>query len=244
MGDKETRARYARELVSFFKRRAMVLPEECILCAKHDVFLAAELAIARECAEDLPAPTEHLSDASRKRFEDLLEYLEMTETPYELARNLICHTPIWSDVCFELAIDGRRIAWGSRYGDLVRRLFPTAPFPAVGAVLQIASEGGTIKKTVPVRLRFSFIHIGDEAKRLSIRLAEDFKRVHVPLAQHIGIESLTEQLRIAEKSDSSYLLIMGRREALEGSAILRNRQTQEETILPIEGLAERLKAIV
>ena len=35
---------------------------------------------------------------------------------------------------------------------------------------------------------------------------------------------------------------MGRKEALEGSAILRNRQTQEETILPLEGLAERLKS--
>ena len=100
-----------------------------------------------------------------------------------------------------------------------------------------------MKKASLPRLRFSFIHIGDEAKRHSIRLAEDFKRAHVPLAQHIGIESLTEQLSIAEKSASTYLLIMGRREALENSAILRNRQTQEETILPLEGLAERLKAV-
>jgi len=100
MGDKETRARYARELGNFFKKRAHTLPEECITCAKRDAFEAAELAIARECAEDLPAPTEHLSDASRKRFEDLLEYLEMTETPYELARNLISRGNIWNDTCF------------------------------------------------------------------------------------------------------------------------------------------------
>jgi len=243
MGDKETRARYARELANFFKKRASTLPEEFATYAKQDAYLAAELAIAREYADDLPTPTEHLSDASRKRFEDLLEYLEMTETPYELARNLISRGGVWSDTCFEIVVAGQRVAWGSRYSDLARRFFPTAPFPAVGAVLVVASEGGTIKKTVPSRLRFSFIHIGDEAKRLSIRLAEDFKRAHVPLIQHIGIESLTEQLHIAEKSNNPYLLIMGRREALENSAILRNRQTQEETILPLEGLAERLKAV-
>lgn len=243
MGDKETRARYARELNTYFKKRGASLPEECVTCAKQDAFAAAELVIARECADDLPAPTEHLSDASRKRFEDLLEYLEMTETPYELARNLISRGGVWSDTCFEITAHGERVAWGSRYSDLAKRYFPSASFPAVGAVLQISSEGGVIKKPAAPRLRFSFIHIGDEAKRHSIRLAEEFKKAHVPLTQSIGLESLTEQMHLAESHGSPYLLIMGRREALENSAILRNCQTQQEKVLPLAGLAERLKAI-
>lgn len=242
MGDKETRARYARELGSFFKKRANVLPEECVNCARQDTFLAAELAIARECAEDLPAPTEHLSDASRKRFEDLLEYLEMTETPYELARNLISRGNVWNDTCFELVAGGRRIAWGSHYGDFTRHFFPSG-MSATGAVLQIASTGSVVKKASTARMRFSFVHIGDEAKRLSIRLAEDFRKARISLTQNIGVESLTEQIYLAERRESPYLLIMGRKEAMEGSAILRNRQTQEETILPLAGLIERLKAV-
>ncbi|HVB19785.1 MAG TPA: His/Gly/Thr/Pro-type tRNA ligase C-terminal domain-containing protein [Candidatus Paceibacterota bacterium] len=243
MGDKETRARYARELGNFFKKRSATLPEECIACAKRDTFEAAELAIEHEYADDLPAPTEHLSDASRKRFEDLLEYLEITETPYELAKNLISRGSTWSDTCFELTIGGNRIAWGSRYNDFTRHFFPGASVSAMGAVLQIASEGKIVARTRSTRLRFSFVHIGDEAKHLSIRLAEDFRKAHVSLAQDIGVESLTEQLHLAERRNSPYLLIMGRKEALEGSAILRNRQTQIETILPLTGLIERLKAI-
>lgn len=242
MGDKETRARYVRELSIFFKRRAETLPEECLSRAKEDVLSGAELAILRECAEDLPAPTEHLSDASRKRFEDLLEYLEMTETPYELARTLISRGPLWNDTCFEITVSGRRVAWGSRYNDLARHFFPSMPVSAVGAVFQAASEGSIVAKTRHQRLRFSFIHIGDEAKRLSIRLAEDFRRARVSLTQDIGVESLTEQLQLAERRDSPYLLIMGRKEALEGSAILRNRKTQEQTVLPLEGLIEHLKS--
>ena len=242
MGDRETRARYARELGIFFKKRANTLPEECIVCAKRDALEAAELAIAREYAEDLPSPTEHLSDASRKRFEDLLEYLEMTETPYELARDLLSRGNVWSDTCFEFVVGGRRVAWGSRYNDLARHFFPHAPFSATGAVLRVASEGAPAAKPAQPRFRFSFVHIGDEAKRLSIRLAEEFRHAHVSLTQDIGVESLTEQLNLAERRGSPYLLIMGRKEALEGSAILRNRQTQEETVLPLLGLAERLKA--
>ncbi|MDD3530991.1 MAG: His/Gly/Thr/Pro-type tRNA ligase C-terminal domain-containing protein [Candidatus Pacebacteria bacterium] len=242
MGDKETRARYARELANYFKKRANALPEECVERAKCDALAAAELVIATECADDLPAPTEHLSDASRKRFEDLLDYLEMTETPYELAKNLISRGNIWNDTCFEVIVGGRRVAWGSRYNDLAKHFFPSSPFSATGAVLQIASEGMATIKAKPARLRYSFVHIGDEAKRLSIKLAEDFRKAHIPLTQDIGIESLTEQLNLAERRESPYLLIMGRKEALEGSAILRNRATQEETILPLTGLAERLKS--
>lgn len=244
MGDKETRARYARELGVFFKKRANILPEECINCAKRDVFEAAEFALANGCAEDLPAPTEHLSDASRKRFEDLLDYLEMTETPYELARHLINRGPVWGDICFEFIAGGQRVAWGSRYSDFTRHFFPGAAFGATGAVFQIASEGAVTKKASSTQPRFSFVHIGDEAKRLSIRLAEDFKKARISLTQDIGIESLTEQLHLAEKRESPYLLIMGRKEALEGSAILRNRQTQEETVLPLIGLIDRLKTFV
>ncbi|MSU74792.1 hypothetical protein EXS57_03385 [Candidatus Kaiserbacteria bacterium] len=243
MGDKETRARYSRELGNFFKKRAGVLPEECVTCARRDTFEAAELAILRECAEDLPAPTEHLSDASRKRFEDLLEYLEMTETPYELARNLISRGNIWNDTCFEVLVGGRRVAWGSRYNDLARHFFPSAPFSATGAVLQIGSEGMVAPaQTKSPQLRFSFVHIGDEAKRLSIKLADEFRKARVPLAQDIGVESLTEQISLAERRASPYLLIMGRKEALEGSAILRNQKTHEQTVLPLLGLAERLKS--
>lgn len=242
MGDKETRARYTRELGNFFKKRAHTLPEECITCAKNNVFEAAELAIAREYADELPAPTEHLSDASRKRFEDLLEYLEMTETPYELARNLISRGGVWNDTCFEVSVHGKRVAWGSRYNDLTRHFFPSSPFQATGAVFQVVSEGVTKAQKRTPKIRFSFVHIGEEAKRLSIRLAEDFRKAHVPLMQDIGIESLTEQLALAERRESPYVLIMGRKEALENSVVLRNQNTKEEKTFPLEGLAERLKA--
>lgn len=242
MGDKETRARYARELAGYLKKRAGVLPEECIDCAKRDTIEAAALAIKRECAEGLPAPTDHLSDASRKRFEDLLEYLEMTDTPYELAHDLITPGTLWSETCFEIRIGDQPVAWGSRYTDFAK-LFFGAGIPAMGAVLRLSTEGKTITKPSVPRTRFAFVHIGDEAKRLSIRLAEDFRKARVPLTQDIGVESLAEQMHLAETRNPPYLLIMGRKEALESSAILRNRQTQEEFVLPLDGLAERLKAV-
>ena len=242
MGDRETRARYLRELGTFFKRRAATLPEECLIVAKKDAFAAAELAIARECAEHLPSPTEYLSDASRKRFEELLEYLEATETPYELTRDLLSRGTHWNDTCFEIVVANRRVAWGSRYNELAKHMFGQAT-GAMGAVLSIETAGGTLTRTPVGCMRFVFVHIGEEAKRFSLRLAEEFKHAHLSLTQDIGIESLTEQMRLAERRDPPYLLIMGRKEALEGTVLLRNRRTQEEFVLPVEGLTERLRTV-
>ena len=119
---------------------------------------------------------------------------------------------------------------------------PVVTLSATGAV-SIQSEGATVKKVSPPRLRFHFVHIGDEAKRISIRLAEDFRKAHVPLTSTSASNRLPNKLSLAERTDSPYILIMGRKEALEGSAILRNRSTQVETTLPLINLIERLKAV-
>ncbi len=111
--------------------------------------------------------------------------------------------------------------------------------------MQVSSEGAARPiSSFPGRPRFSFVHIGDDAKRLSIELAESFRKARVSLTQDIGVESLTEQLSLAERRGSPYVLIMGRKEALERSAILRNIKTQQETVLPLAGIVDRLRAVV
>jgi histidyl-tRNA synthetase len=243
MGDKETRGRFARELTNFFRKQSANLPADCVSCAKRDVFEAAELLV-EDNANVLPSPTDHLSESSRKHFEGLLEYLEATETPYELVPSLLSRGLTWTETCFEIVSDSRIKAWGSRYGEFTKHFFKTS-VPSVGAVIRIdiseRSEVATIKeRTAP---RFVFVHIGDEAKRQSMMMADDLRRARIPLAQAIGIQSLTEQMRFVETLNPQYLLIMGRKEALERSVILRERATHSETFIPLDSLIERLKIV-
>ncbi len=136
------------------------------------------------------------------------------------------------------------MAWGSRYSDLAKLYYKSA-MPASGAVLRITTDGAMVPPAPKSKdkARFAFVHIGEEAKHASIKLAEELKKARIPLEQMIGIESLTEQMRFADTLNPPYLLIMGRKEALEHSAILRNRTTFEETTLPLLGLSERLRAV-
>jgi len=244
MGDRETRNRFSRELGVFFRKRGPLLPSNCVDCAKRDVFEAAELLLDSETSEELPTPTDHLSEASRKRFEDLLEYLEATETPYELTPSLLSRGSAWSETCFEVRSGEKVLAWGSRYTDLAKHFFKGA-IPAVGAVIRVNVEPGATLP--PAKLatqpRFVFVHIGEEAKRESMRIADTLRHTRIPLVQSIGIESLTEQMRLADILNPRYLLIMGRKEALDHSVTLRERATHTETSIPVSGLVEHLRAV-
>ena len=249
MGDKETRTRFARELGTFFRKHGATLPPDCVDCAKTDVFGAAEkLACNKDECGLLPSPTDHLSEASRKHFEAVLEYLETTDTPYQLAPELLSRGSAWSDTCFELTPEnGSRSveAWGSRYGELTKHFFKGS-LPSVGAVMRFTTE---TRETIPAikektSPRFVFVHIGDEAKRESMKMADDLRRARIPLTQAIGIASLTEQMRYADAMNPPYLLIMGRKEALERSVILRERSTYTESVIPLDKLIDRLKTFV
>lgn len=243
MGDKETRARYARELSGFFRKHDATLPPDCIACAKKDVLEAAELFKGLESAETLPSPMDHLSETSRKHFERLLEYLEATETPYALAPELLSRGGAWADTCFEIASDDVR-AWGSRYLELARPFFKTIT-SSVGALVRLTPERRAVIPSVRDRAhpRFVFVHIGEEAKRESMKMADDLRRARISLTQSIGTESLTEQMHLAERLNPPYLLIMGRKEAMEGSVILRERSTHIESIIPLASLILRLKKV-
>ena len=245
MGDKETRGRLARELTSFFRKNGQTLPADCVACAKNDVFKAAELLEGEEERGSLPSPTDHLSEASRKHFESVLEYLESTETPYELAPSMLSRGNAWTETCFSMETpDGRVKAWGSRYHDLARPFFKGTG-PSVGAVVRINTDARAVipphkERTNP---RFVFVHIGDEAKRECMKMADHLRRARIPMMQSIGVESLTEQMRLAEDTNPRYLIIMGRKEALERSVILRERATHSETSISFDSLVDQLRAV-
>lgn len=244
MGDKETRGRFARELNTFFRKHGPMLPENCVDCAKRDIFEAAELLAVSEDGSMMPSPTDNLSEVSRKHFETVLEYLESTDTPYELAPQLLSRGMSWTETCFEVQQEEKLSAWGSRYNDMAKMFFKSS-VPSIGAVIRITTDSRDVIPATKERgtPRFVFVHIGDEAKRESMRMADDLRRARIPMAQSIGVQSLTEQMRLVDSINPQYVLIMGRKEALERSVILRERSNHTETFIPLDSLIERLKIV-
>ncbi|HEC93858.1 MAG TPA: hypothetical protein ENI56_00590 [Candidatus Kaiserbacteria bacterium] len=245
IGDKETRVRFTKELEQYFQKNdGDEIPQECMLQAKHGVFSGAEALVARHCADTMPQSINVLSEASRRHLENLIELLEETKLSYTLASDLITHENAWSETCFEIQVDDERAAWGSRYEHITKSFFDIA-LPSVVMIVRLYVKPVLVvakqKRKSPI---FIFIHIGIEAKRISIMFAQEFQKAHLPLLQMIGVESLTEQIRIAETLHPQYLLIMGRKEALEETVILRHCSSYTETILPLDTLVQTIKEMV
>ena len=74
-------------------------------------------------------------------------------------------------------------------------------------------------------------------------MADTLRHARIPMTQAIGIESLSEQMRLADGINAPYLLIMGRKEALERSVILRERSTHNETFISLDTLIDKLKKV-
>lgn len=243
-GDKETRVRFIRELEQYFNKNSAELPSECVAQAHKDMFSGAEALIARNCVNDIPSSVNVLSESSRKHLEGFLEFLEETKMPYTLAPELITRGNIWSETCFEIQVQNERVAWGSRYEDITGNFFETKLPSAVIIIRPSVNPTLTPAIRVEKHPRFIFIHIGVEAKRISIVLAEEFRKASLPLLQMIGIESLTEQLRIVDTLNPEYLIIMGRKEALEEMVILRKCVSHTETIIPLGILIDTIKTYI
>ncbi len=245
MGDKETRSRFARELGLFFRKHGALLPAESMTCAKRDVLEAAEmLAELEEHKGSLPSPIDHLSEASRKHFENVLEYLEETDTPYTLTPTLLSRATSWTETCFEIQGGDNVYAWGARYNEFTKHVFKSA-IPSMGAVIRINTSEREVIPAIKEKNhpRFVFVHIGDEAKRESMKITDALRHAKLPVRQILGVESLTEQMRLADEFNPPYLLIMGRKEALEHSVILRERSNYSERSILLSNLVSELKEV-
>ena len=247
LGDQETRARYQRELSVFFKRHAHTLSPECLSHARKNPLdgLIYLLKHPDEYDGTLPGSLDHLSEASRKLFEEVLEYLEESGTPYDLAPHLLDGSGLLSETRFLVRDETYGIvAEGARTTDLARK-FARAARGIISGTFSAKSKECDACKALPRagKPKVVFIQLGPAAKRLSLRLLEDLREARVPLAQTISIASLTDQATAAEQMNAPYTLIVGHREALEGTAILRARDTYAQETIPLGNLVERLKAI-
>lgn len=138
---------------------------------------------------------------------------------------------------------------GGRYDGLVE-LVGGRPTPAVGGALglerflALVRERGT-KIPQPERQKLFLVQLGDLARKKSFRLMEEIRRSGISMAESLGRDSIRSQLKIADRLGVAYALIVGQKEALDDTVILREMTSGiQETILQaklIETLKRRLK---
>ncbi len=250
MGDKDSSLKFVNELNSYFRKNINSVPSRIRQSIKKDVFRAYD-QLYREYGfpEEAPQPIKFLSDNNRKHLSEILEYMETDSIPYEIDNFLIGNNECYSQTLFEIR-DAQEtenisiLAKGGRCDEIAKRVF-NADIPTVGIVFEFEKKGIKEKELqAPKRARkpkIYFIQLGSEAKRKSLFVIDTLRKSNIYIHHSLDNDKLTEQLSFAKYLEVPYAIIMGHREALDGTIIVRNMDTQFQHTVSIDELPQYLK---
>jgi len=255
VGDKESMNEFQKKLIIFIKKNYNSFPADLRQIVKKDPFaiLRKKQEEWREFQTECPKSIDFLSENSRTHFKEILEFLEILEIPYQIDHHLVSNPDIGSETIFALADisvaneqnEKGILAHGFRFNRLAKKLGYKKDLAC--CVLNISAK---LKKGLPkvkaktVKPQFYLIQFGPEAKLKSFLVLEELYKAGVSVIHSIAKDKLGSQMDVAECSDASHILLIGQKEALENSVVIRNVSTRAQEIVSISNLATRIKELI
>lgn len=239
IGDAESKKRFTRELTNFFKKQHDSIPTDVKARAAHDPDgVYRELLLRKDpFIERAPRAIDYLSENSRKLMLETLSFFESVGIAYTIDARLHGEVGVNGELVFAIEAsekDGTRVrlATGGRFDNDVKKNWG------------IAAESATaISISVPKSIRADeleeapacfVVHVGDAAKLKAFTLLEALWRAHISVSQAFLSDNFREQIEKGRISGTKYLGIIGQREALDKSVLVRNMATQMQVTLPLD----------
>lgn len=257
LGDSDSVTRYTRDLMSYLRKRIDEMPPTARELMKEHALHAQMHLIEKEhdLVKKSPNPLEYLTDVSRKHFREIVEYLDMSGTPFEIDPQLLGHHECYSDALFAFDIldeDRNQLEnsplyiRGGRYNTFVSKM-SKSKVPAVGAVLILKDKKAPTHIPVP-RIKYEpnvyLVQLGFGPKVKSLLLIDELRKAGISVYQNVMSDSLSEQLRHAEERATRYAVILGHKEFMDGNVIVRDLHQQNQENIPVAILSSHLKRLI
>lgn len=240
VGDAESKKRFTRELGNFFRKNHEALTPDLRHLAAGNPDAAYRTLVEKKdpLLTRAPRSIDYLSEPSRKNMLAILSLFESVAIPYTFEGRLVAEPGVQSEILF--AIDGAdkrgeriRIASGGRYDEHLKR--------------ERGKNESAVAISVEVPERIDYetrqedpscfvVHVGDAAKLRAFSVLEALWRAHTDVGHALMADNLRDQMQKGTESKAKYLAIIGQREALDNTVIVRSVATQIQTTLPIEKL--------
>jgi histidyl-tRNA synthetase len=137
---------------------------------------------------------------------------------------------------------GETLAVGFRYDSLAQKIGQKRDVPGAGIKIFLKKKAKVMKiSKLPKPIAF-YIQLGDEAKHKSLEVIEMLRYEKIFVYHMLGRDKFGSQFSLVEKSKVPYVIIMGKKEFLENSVMVRENATRTQETISIEKLADYLKA--
>ncbi len=240
VGDAESKRRFTRELGNFFRKNAEHVPQELKSKSASDPdSVYRELLLRKDPLMDkAPRTIDYLSENSRKVMMETLSFFESVGIGYAIDARLSTDPSVAGDLVFAIDATDKtgariRIATGGRFETDSKK---NGPVEKVATAITLALTKQVRLDAVEQAPNCFVVHVGEAAKLKAFILLESLWKSHVSVTQSLMADNFREQIEKGKLSGAKYLAIMGQREALDSTIIVRNIATQMQSTLPLEKL--------
>lgn len=255
IGCPKCRKEYQELLVAYFESKKQKLCQNCkkrletnplrILDCKEDKCI--------QVASTAPQSVDRLCIECRVHFKSLLEYLDELDLPYVINPRLVRGLSYYTKTVFEIWSGDEEqrkysLGGGGRYDYLIEE-FGGEHTPAVGFGIgmdRIIFEMKRVhaKMYIEPKPRVFLAQLGELAKKKSLKVFAELQKNSILTAESFGRGSLKSQLRLADRLGVEITLIVGQKEALDETIIVKDMVSGTQETVTKEKLIAAVKKIL
>ncbi len=246
------RKEYRDLLVSYLESKKNKLCQDCRRRIKINPLRVLDCKEDKcsQVAAGAPQSIDHLCSECHIHFKTLLEYLDELDLPYIINPRLVRGLDYYTKTVFEIwseAENGKKLSLGGggRYDNLIKTM-GGEDTPAIGFAMGIERLVDEMKRVQakPYKLpipRVFLAQLGNMAKRKSLNLFADLEKNGILVAESFGRGGLRSQLKVANKLGVKFTLILGQKEALDNTVIIKNMSTGMQETVSLDKLVNIIK---
>jgi histidyl-tRNA synthetase len=250
IGGKEAQIAFLREATSYYRKNINTMNVNCRQYFKDGVHTLTKKG-KNQCSvvhEEAPKTMDFLGDDTRKHFSEVLEFLETMGIQYEIDPFVLGDQNYSSHTVFEIVdLDTNKIvAAGSRYNMLYKKVGTRKEIFAIGAVVNVPNPKTTTEKALNdiEKTKVFYMQLGYVAKLNALKIIDDLRKDNIPVKHKIYRDKLSTQISASKKNDAEHIIITGQREAMEGTVILRDKESKNQKVIELSELPKRLKKLI
>ncbi len=252
IGCKTCRSKYKKKLLEYYQNYKSFLCADCL--KRMDLnplrLLDCKQEKCQKIASGAPQLIDFLCLDCKNHFMKTLEYLDDLNIPYDLNPRLVRGLDYYTKTAFEIRPkdDLNRqssLGGGGRYDNLVE-LMGGKTTPAIGWAIgyeriieKLKEKNIEVKEESEVDL--FIIQIGEKARKKALNLLSDLNKKQYNTSCVLGKESLKSQLKAANKMQAKVVIIIGQREALDNTVIVKNMDDSSQETINMDKLEKYLE---
>ena len=204
-----------------------------------------------EIASELPRITDYICNECKCHFEKVQGLLRETQIPYSINSNLVRGLDYYTHTAFEVTSRElgaqNAISGGGRYNTLVEE-FEGPPTPCFGFALGLERLISLVPfdkmENIETNPDVFVVALGEEAKLKVFNLVHQLRSGGISVERDYDGGSIKSQMRKANRSASSFALIIGENEIKSGNYQLKNMQDGKQSNITADSCVEEIKALI